>query len=790
MVRGLPQLFASSVTCTDCINGKQHRDPIPKKSTWRATQKLELIHADICGPITPTSNSNKRYILLFIDDYSRKAWVYFLVEKSKAFNYFKCFKTMVEKETGLFVKCLRTDRGGEFNSNEFNDFCKQSGIKRQLTTAYTPQQNGVAERKNRTVMNMVRSMLSDKNIPKNFWPEAVNWTIHVLNRCPTLAVKDVTPEETWSGVKPSVDHFRVFGCIAHVHVPEERRTKLDNRSITCVILGVSEESKGYRLFDPVAKRVVVSRDVIFEEEKQWDWDVSYEKQIVVDLEWGDGDGENEEGVRESGNRENIDGEVGGTRDTEVREDEDSSSEGEERVRELRQSRERQPPTWMGDYVSGEGLSEDEVHMALVESTDPLHFEEAVKSANWRLAMNNEIKSIEKNQTWTLTELPAGAKRIGVKWVYKTKYNEHGKIDKYKARLVAKGYSQKYGVDYTEVFAPVARMDTIRMIIALAAQKNWTIFQLDVKSAFLHGELSEDVYVEQPRGYEKKGNEHLVYKLHKALYGLKQAPRAWFSRIEAHFIGEGFRRCDSEQTLFTKKSREGKILIFDMSDLGKMRFFLGIEVLQKSDGIYICQRKYALEVLRRFGMMESNSVGSPIVPGFKISKDENGDSVDETYYKQLGLNYGIHYKKGGDGELLTFTDSDYAGDMEDRKSTSGYVFLMSSCAVSWCSKKQPVVTLSTTEAEFVAAAVCACQGVWMKRILKELGHSNGSCTTVMCDNSSTIKLSKNPVTKEGTIELVHCGSQDQVADIMTKPLKLEVFQKLRKLLGVCEISGIN
>jgi transposase InsO family protein len=142
--------------------------PIPKKSTWRATQKLELIHTDICGPITPTSNSNKRYILLFIDDYNRKAWVYFLVEKSKAFNFFKCFKFMVEKETWLFVKCLRTDRGGEFISNKFNDFCKHSGIKRQLTTIYTPQQNGVAKRKNRTVMNMVRSMLFDKNIPKNF----------------------------------------------------------------------------------------------------------------------------------------------------------------------------------------------------------------------------------------------------------------------------------------------------------------------------------------------------------------------------------------------------------------------------------------------------------------------------------------------------------------------------------------------------------------------------------------------------------------------------------------------
>jgi hypothetical protein len=157
---------------------------------------------------------------------------------------------------------------------------------------------------------------------------------------------------------------------------------------------------------------------------------------------------------------------------------------------------------MQDYVIGEGLSDYEVNMALVMSVDPVCFEEAVKNENWRLAMDCEINSIEKNKTWTLNELPAGAKKIGVKWVYKTKYNEHGDIDKHKARLVAKGYSQKHGIDYTEVFAPVARLDTVRMIIALAAQKSWKIFQLDVKSAFLHGELSEDVYVEQPKGMRK------------------------------------------------------------------------------------------------------------------------------------------------------------------------------------------------------------------------------------------------------------------------------------------------
>lgn len=257
--------------------------------------------------------------------------------------------------------------------------------------------------------------------------------------------------------------------------------------------------------------------------------MSYEKQIVIDLERGDSDGEYDQGVSENENVDDIDGEVGETCDEGVKEEENGSREGKERVRELRQFRERQPPIWMGDYASGKGLSNDEIHIALVVSTYPLYFEDTVKSTNWRLAMDSEIKFIEKNKTWTLIELPPGAKKNGVKWVYKTKYNEQGKIDKCKARLVAKGYSQKHRVDYTEAFAPTVRMDTVRMIFSLAAQKDLKIFKLDVKLAFLYGELSEDVYVEQLRRYgKKKGSEHLVYKLHKALYGLKQAPQAWIS----------------------------------------------------------------------------------------------------------------------------------------------------------------------------------------------------------------------------------------------------------------------
>ena len=241
----------------------------------------------------------------------------------------------------------------------------------------------------------------------------MNWTFYVLNRCPTFAVKDITPQEAWSGIKPSVNHFRVFGCLAHVHIPDVRRGKLDNKSFPCVLLGVSEESKGYRLFDLIAKKIIVSRDVVFEEEKQWDWDVSYEKQILLDLEWGENeenserDRENDGGAVNDGEGSNSGVEFGEENRVEVSENEEGKR-GPDEVGED-EGREKGPPVWMQDYVTREGLSEYEANMALIMSADPVFFEEVVKNENWRLAMDCEINSIEKNKTWTLNELPVGAK---------------------------------------------------------------------------------------------------------------------------------------------------------------------------------------------------------------------------------------------------------------------------------------------------------------------------------------------------------------------------------------------
>lgn len=547
------------------------------------------------------------------------------------------------------------------------------------------------------------------------------------------------------------------------------------------------------------------------------------------------------------------------------------------TREPRTPRLRRRPPWMSDYeVIGIDQSEDPlIHFALYADCDPVSYEEAAQQSKWRKAMDDEIVAIEKNDTWELVELPEGMKTIGVKWVYKTKLKENGELDKHKARLVAKGYKQEFGIDYKEVFAPVARHDTIRLVISLAAQNSWPIFQLDVKSAFLHGELKEHVFVTQPPGYVKTGEEYKVYKLKKALYGLKQAPRAWYSRIEAYFLKTGFVKCPYEHTLSIKYENNGKLLIvclyvddliytgndrsmfdrfkesmmkeFDMSDLGLMHYFLGIEVVQSTRGIFISQRKYVQELLNKFQMRDCNPTATPAEAGLKLVKDPQGERVDNTLYKQIvgslmyltgtrpdimhvvslisrfmecpkemhlaaakrilrylkgTIDYGIMYKNGEKSELFGFTDSDYAGDLDDRKSTSGYAFMMGSGAVSWSSRKQSVVTLSTTEAEFVAANSCACQAVWLRQILAALQFKQEGATTIYCDKSSAIKLSKNPVlhgrskhidvryhflrdlTNNGIIDLVYCKSQDQVADIFTKSLKLTAFQKLRGMLGVC------
>jgi len=307
-------------------------------------------------------------------------------------------------------------------------------------------------------------------------------------------------------VKPTVEYFRVFGCLAHVHTPDQQRIKLDTKSKKCVLLGVSEESKAYRLLDPINNRIIISKDVIFEEGKNWNWEKNEQENHQANLDWGDAvsNTENQSVENEINNAEQQDAEISSDDPIQAEAHNEPNIPAAAPV-EGRARRSRRQPIWMADYDKREGLSDDDTAaVMLMTDDDPVIFEEAIKSKRWRDAMKREMEAIEKNKTWELTDLPKGMKPIGVKLIFKTKLKENGEIDKFKARLVAKGYAQQYGVDYTEVFAPVAKLDTIRIILSTAAHHGWSIFQLDVKSAFLHGELNEEIYVQQPSGIRADG----------------------------------------------------------------------------------------------------------------------------------------------------------------------------------------------------------------------------------------------------------------------------------------------
>ena len=506
MVRGLPNISFSDGVCKNCVAGKHSQRKFPSSSAYRATRRLELIHEDICGPIKPSTIGGRRYFLLLVDDFTRIMWVFFLQEKSEAFQHFKIVKNLAESESGEKLKCFRTDRGGEFNSEEFGYYCDMNGIKRQLIAPYSPQQNRVVERKNRTIMSCVRSMLKEKKLPLELWAEAVNTCVYVLNRSYTKSLENVTPYEKWRGRKPVVDHLRVFGLVVHVKTTG-MLNKLEDRSAIMVFIGYERGTKAYRCLNPLNFKVNISRDVIFEESNSWDFiqqrgqrfDLTISSTINL---------VNQSEVPAN----NQDSPITSIVPTEEHRDQDQSSE-EDRTEKFRSVQDIYDEAC---FLTGE---------------EPKSFKSAMKEDLWRRAMEEEIEAIEKNSTWELVKLPEKCKTIGVKWIYKIKRDNSGEIVRYKARLVAKGFSQVRGVDFEEVFSPVARAESIRIIVAMAAQFKWKLHHLDIKSAFLNGYIEEDIYVNQPEGFIKRGKENYVLKLRKALYSLRQAPRAWNSKLD-------------------------------------------------------------------------------------------------------------------------------------------------------------------------------------------------------------------------------------------------------------------
>ena len=676
MVEGMPKIIKPNTVCDGCLMGKQTRKTFPNKTKFSAKKELELIHGDLCGPISPPTASGYKYFFLLVDDFSRFMWVFFLKGKDEALQAFKNFRVLVENGSERKIKVLRTDRGGEFNSNEFKEFCEGAGIERHFTTPYTPQQNGVVERRNRTIVEMTRSSLKEMQLPAMMWAEAVRNSVYILNRLPARALTGQTLYEAWTKRKPEISHVRIFGCLAHMKTPSVHNTKLDDRSKRVVNLGREPGIKGYRLYDPKENRIHISRDVVFEETKQWPWSTPAEKESMQKIFTVPNIFEADEESQD--NSENVEhGDTGsdcnsGYIDDNIQVSTPQSQSSVSRIDRDSYDDSTEPKKFRplsGIYDATEEVELDE-ELWLMGVDEPVNYAQAVKDVNWRKAMKQEINSIEANDTWKLTSLPPGQKIIGLKWIYKLKKDANGKVIRYKARLVAKGYVQEHGIDFDEVYAPVTRLETVRLLLALAAKNQWEVHHLDVKTTFLNGDITEDVYVAQPEGFERRGQEHLVYKLSKALYGLRQAPRAWYAKLNACLVSLGFTRCPYEHAVYTRKNGEDSLVIavyvddllvtgtsvsviedfkrqmklkFEMSDMGKLSYYLGIEVEQGEGYIELKQAGYARKILEKAGMADCNPTKYPMDPKEQLSRDETGKLVNATDYKSMvgGLRYLVH-----------------------------------------------------------------------------------------------------------------------------------------------------
>ncbi|GKB22048.1 putative ribonuclease H-like domain-containing protein, partial [Tanacetum coccineum] len=915
LVRGLPpKLFKNDHTCVACCKGKQH------KASYKAitavssiSEPLQLLHMDLFGPTSIRSIDHKYYCLVITDDYSKFCWVFFLEHKDETYPILKDFINLVENQLNKKVKAIRCDNGTEFKNAHIIELCGSKGIKRDYSNARTPQQNRVAERKNRTLIEAARTMLADSKLPTMFWTEAVRTACYVLNRVLVTSPHNKTPYALLTGNIPSVSHFKPFGCHVTILNTSDHLGKFDGKADEGYIVGYSASNKAYRVYNVPNKRVEETMNLRYLEEKpnvqglghEWYFDLDY----LTDTLGYKRDKTNQS----AGTQENLPNSAG-------TQDADSDSECDEQVIIIpsypsHSIQEAEPK----DTSSNEAEIKDTklVHLGCIlvpygsikflmviqlftPGCIPVSLLVASKFLQGKHYFTGSVPVYGSVQTRSKVNKTTTGESAFISYIHDQQRTNHtdfqhcmfacflsqveprsvaqalksklgGIVVRNKARLVAQGHRQEEGIDYDEVFAPVARIEAIRLFLAFASYMGFMVYQMDVKSAFLYGRIDEEVYVTQPKGFVDPQHPKKVYKVVKALYGLHQAPRAWYATLSTFLLKHGYRRGTIDKTLFLKKHKRDIILVqvyvddiifgstkkawcdefealmkgeFEMSAMGELTFFLGLQVQQRPDGIFINQDKYVQEILKKFDLECVRTATTPYEAPKPKSKNEPDSPVNVHLYRSMigSLMYltasrpdimfavsacsrnqvtpttsnleavkkifkylkgqpklGLWYPRESPFVLEAYSDSDYAGANKDRKSTTGGCQFLGRRLISWQCKKQTIVATSSTKVEYVAAANCCGQDVHtgsssvpsgVTRVPTGSFHFSYWQTTSYCINSHCDPQpaqNLNPIFKSSMVALRYRDENNKVG-YLHKPKGSDDYHQILDFLGASHIRS--
>jgi hypothetical protein len=895
--------------CESCQLGKSKQLPFCE-STRVSTSPLELIHSDVWTS-SISSLSGCKYYVLFVDDYSRFTWLYPLINKSDVYQCFVKFTLLVENLFSSKIKQLQTDNGGEYTSALFKQFLSQHGIFHRMTCPHTSQQNGIAERKHRHIMEMGLTLLAQSGLSPKHWVDSFMTAVFLINRLPSPVLKNESPFSKLFKKSPDYTILKTFGCLCYPLLRPYANHKLSFRSKPCIFIGYGGNQRGYRCLDPQTHKVYLSRHVVFNETQFPAKDMSL-SQGSCKITASPGNSlvmipshlSSTLCVPTEPHQAPQPPSSPPSDQTHTRLNDHSSTESHSvshpsippyHLEQASQSSTPSPhqpspftpaPRMITRSQTGH-LKPKEfpgfklfhhikhplvVFQANLLPPEPSTYKQAATKPEWRDAMSLEYNALLSNQTWTLCPRPSHHNIVRNKWVFKIKQKPDGSVDRFKARLVAKGFDQLSGIDYYETFSPVVKPATIRLVLALAVQFDWNIKQLDVSNAFLHGILTEEVYMEQPQGFVHPQYPDYVCKLNKALYGLKQAPRAWFTRLSQTLLDIGFIGSQVDPSLFTYHVESIHVYLlvyvddiiltgndsetlttiinklqadFAMKDLGSLTYFLGIQATRNTAGLHLRQSKYIIDLLDRTQMTHCKPHSAPCSAGSKMSKFDGEPLSNPTEFRHIvgalqyvtltrpdiaysvnqlcqhmhaptsvhltaakrvlrylkgSINLGLQYGKGS-LTITSYCDSDWAGNPDDRRSTTGFGIFFGPNLISWSAKKQHVVSRSSTEAEYRSLSLATAEMFWIRMLLKELHISLSSPPTIWCDNLGALALASNPVFHARTkhievdvhfvrekvlnrdIQIHHLSTLEQVADIFTKGHTAARFCFLRNKLMV-------